>query len=149
MLTTSINNDALFGQGLSNIEQTTLSVINVVRLVPTLIPLAAIFGDGEGHYSRYVAEFYSLPDGEAIIRLPFDDAYKYVEATQIPDTHPLWAVLKDPNRDKRIPITIMRSKEGPVGEPANPRDVAWLKSILEPQIKRQLEELRRAESIEP
>jgi hypothetical protein len=141
MLSMKIENDALF-----NDEQTAQSENAVARPAIKLTPVAFVQEDGEGIYSRCCAEMYFAPDEQTIIRLPCnysgDLSYDYDKATQVPETHPVWAALKDPKRVPDKEIKIFQSAEGPIGSPANQMDAFWLKGILEPQIRQQIEELK-------
>ncbi len=147
MLNMKVNNDALV-----NVEQIAQNETDVARPVPLLVPVAYVQEDGEGIYSRSAAALYFTPDEKSIVRFPSDSGnqfYDYDRVTQVPETHPVWAALKDPGRKTGEQIIIPQSQEGRIGEPADPSLVQWFKSILEPQLQKDYAEFRKAQGLKP
>ncbi len=139
MLNMKVNNDALV-----NVEQIAQNETDVARPVPILRATAYITSKGDGSYGGAYAEIYPLPDG-SLIRLPINGKREYVyeKATEFPaDHHALLKAQQSQTYDPSRAVKIDLDDEGPCGKPARKADVDWLKSILEPQIRRQIEELR-------
>ncbi len=148
MLSMQVNNDSLFAEQIAQDE------IDVARPTIKLTPVAYIMEDVEGprFRGRNAASLYYTPDQQVIVRLPSDWGkrfYEYEAATQIPDTHPVWNALRDPNRKADEPIQIRQSEEGDIGKPADPALIKWFETTLEPQLQKDYADLRKAQGLEP
>lgn len=148
MLSMQVNN-SLFA------EQDAQGEIDVARPTIKLTPVAYIMEDVEGprFRNRTAASLYFTPDQEAIIRLPdswrTNPFFDYEDATQVPNTHPVWAALRAPSRKADEPIQIRQKDEGDIGQPADPQLIKWFRETLEPQLQKEYAEYRKVQGLDP